>query len=158
MSNIEKLSTARRANKKSSAVSDVHMSGLELTLKRKRRGRMASLREMARMDWEPWEKTDKPGPSAETMNYLGFYCRVSAAIMTRTKVELIKMHSDLEHKVTDQMLAGILDTGETLKVLASMTEGAYARVLASASAHHVAGGKFKGVHDMRKRRRTLRQH
>lgn len=149
-------SRARTGKRVRSAVTKVEKSGLDLVSSRKRRGKLATMRDIAKMNWEPWEKTERPGPSAETMDYLGFYSRVSAAIMTQTKAELMEVHAKLEHRAVDKMLAGIFDTAEKLKTLASMAEGAYARVLASASAHYLAGGKVKGVHDMRKKKRSLR--
>lgn len=153
MTNVVKLAKTRKTN--NSAVSQIQMSGLKLIRERKMRGRKATMRDFAKLDWEPWEKTDRPGPGVETMNYLGFYCRVSAAIMTRTKVELSEIHTNLEHKEVDKLVAGLIDTAEMLKALASVAESAYLRVLASASSHHLSGGKFRGVHDMRKKKRTL---
>ena len=157
MNNIVRLSTSRKAKKEASAVSEVQMSGLKLVHKRKVRGRLATMRDIAKLDWTPWEKIDKLGPSAETMSYFGIYCRVSAAIMVRTKAELIETHTKLEHDAVDEMLAGMQDTAERLKALAFMVEAAYLRVLSSASAHYLSGGKFKGVHDMRMKKRVLRR-
>jgi hypothetical protein len=157
MTNVVELSKGHNAKQKLSAISKVQMSGLELVRKRKARQRLATVRDIAKLDWEPWEKAETLGSSAKTMDYLGFYCRVSVAIMTRTKAELMKSHSEVEHKGIDKMMAGLMDTAEVFKSLASVAEAAYLRVLASASAHHLSGGKFKGVHDMRKKKRTLRQ-
>lgn len=151
--NSSKTRTSKRIR---SAVAGVHKSGLDLVTNRKRQGKLATMRDIAKMDWKPLEKTERPGPGAETMDSLGFYSRLSAAIMTQTKAELMEIHAKLEHKEVDKMLAGILDAAEKLKTLASMAEGAYTRVLASASAHYMAGGKIKGVHDMRKKKRSLR--
>ena len=111
---------------------------LSLSSERKARGRLATLRDYAKLDWEAWEETDKPGPGAETMNYLGFYSRLSAAIMTRTKAELVKIASEIEDEEMDKLLAGLMDTGEMLKALASVTESAYARSLAAISAHYLS--------------------
>lgn len=144
MATDEKLSSQRTAKQKRSAISKVEMSGLELVRKRKTRGRPPTIRQMAKLDWQPWEKAGKLVPTTDRMNYIGFYCRVSTAIMTRTKAELMQMHAGLEHKVVDEMVAGLTDTAETLKVLASVAESAYARVLVSASAHHVVGRKVQG--------------
>jgi hypothetical protein len=152
MSNILKRSRESKIKHEPSAVSKVQMSGLQLVRKRKSRGRRATMRDLAKLNWEPWERTDKPGPSAETMNYLGFYSRVSAVIMTQTKAELMEIHTKLEHEEIDKMVAGLIDTAEMLKGLASVAESAYLRTLASASAHYLTGEKFKGAQNRRTKR------
>lgn len=152
MTNVVKLSRA----KERSAVSEVQMSGLDLVARRKPKGKSATLRDFAKIDWTPLERTETPGPSAECMSHLGFYSRAAGALMQMTKTDLIEMHTKLEHEAIDALMAGLLDTTERMKALAKIADCAYLRVLASAAAHNLAGGKFKGVHDMRRKKRTRR--
>lgn len=148
-----------RKSLRKSAVKDSYSSGLELVPKRPTKGKVATMRDFAKIDFQAWtkEKGEELVPGADTMNTLGFWSRAAYAIMCRTKEQLVQSHSEMEHELVDNLMGGLADTGEKLKALAHMVETAYVRILASASAHSVAGGKFKGVHDMRKTKRTPRK-
>ncbi len=137
-------SPKKKPSAKKSAVTKAYASGLELVAKRERpRAKRATLRDLAKIDWKPWPEDKKWLPSDETMKQLGLYCRIAGQIMTRTKADLIESHKKLDHNTMDKLMAGLLDTCEKLKALASLVDAAYLRLLASASAHFMAGGKFK---------------
>lgn len=128
---------------KKSAVTKAYDSGLELVEKRRPRGRGASFRDLAKVDWKPWPQDDTSLPSDDTINRLGLYSRIACQIMTRSKAELIESHKKVDHEAMDTLMGGLLDTCEKLKALARLVDAAYVRLLASASAHFMAGGKFK---------------
>src|SRR4051812_31203089 len=92
------------------AIDKVKMSGLDLVQARKARGPLASVRDIAKLDWEPWEHSPTPGPNADTMNYLGFYSRVASGIMARTKTQLVDSQDKLKEKGIDKLVAGLMDT------------------------------------------------
>jgi len=129
--------SSKRSSAKRYEIDKVQMSGLALAQKRKAHGRLASVRDFAKADWEPWEHDPTPGPSAEKMNSLGFYCRTAAAIMARTKTQLVESQDSMNVEETDKLAAGLMDTAETLKAMASVTETAYLRLMCATAAHHL---------------------
>jgi hypothetical protein len=133
----------RKSPAKKSAVTKAYNSGLELVAKRRLRGRRATFRDFAKVDWKPWSQKKIPLPSDETVSRLGLYCRIASQIMTRSKAELIESHKKVDHESMDTLMGGLLDTCEKLKALARLVDAAYVRLLTSASAHFMAGGKFK---------------
>ena len=140
----------------------VVQSGFELVPKRKARGKIATERDFAKADWEPWKRADGMGPTElipkdASLERCGVACRLAYAIMLMPRDELIAMHGKAEHKVINAMMGNLDETAEWLKGLVAMLDGAYARVLASACAYNVKGGKFPGVHDMRKTKRVPRR-
>ena len=142
--------TASKIQAKRSAVSRVQKSGFDLVPSRKRRGKSAKLRDLAKIDWKPWRRTPdmKPTelrPSYETTDHIGVGCRVAYGIMLRTRAQLVAMHGKVKHEHVDEMMAHLAETEEWLKATAHMVEAAYVRVLASAAAAHTQGIKFKGV-------------
>jgi hypothetical protein len=71
--------------------------------------------------------------------------------MLMPRYELIAMHGNVDHGHVDKMMGAMIFAAESLKGTVAMLETAYLRVLASASAYNQAGGKFPGVHDMRRK-------
>jgi hypothetical protein len=148
------------AAKTQSAVSQIEKSGLELVPIRKNRGKLATMRDYAKIDFEPW--TRRPGmkqgemiPSHDVISNHGVTCRIAYGLMLLTRDEMIDMHSNLEHDMVDETMARLMDTGEFLKATAQMVETAYVRVLASASAARVRRRPFKGVNDKPARRKAV---
>jgi hypothetical protein len=147
---------------KHSAVLAVKRSGFELVPKRKTRGKLATERDFAKIDWKPWKpaKHVKRGeliPSNAVLTSCGPACRMAYAIMLMPRDELIAMHGRADHRDVDKMMGAMTFAAEGLKATIAMLENAYLRVLASASAHNVKGGKFPGVHDMRRKDRKPRR-
>ena len=152
--------TASKIKPKKSAVSLVEMSGLDLVPTRKSRGKPATMRDYAKIDFSPW--TREPGmkknelfPSDEKVNRLAVSCRIAYATMLKSREDLIAMHGKANHGLIDEFVANLVDTAERLKVLTEMVEGAFARVLASAAAAYTQGIKFKGVNDKPARRKSV---
>jgi hypothetical protein len=152
--------TAAKIKAKPSAVSRVQKSGFDLVPTRKRRGKAATMRDVAKIDWKPWRRT--PGmrptelmPSRETTDEIGVGCRFAYGVMLMTRKRLIDMHGSVDHGHVDQMMASLFGTAEWLKATAQMVEMAYLRVLASAAAAHTQGIKFKGVDYKPARRKAV---
>ena len=146
------------SNKKSvSAVTQVRHSGFGLVRKRKRRGRLATMRDYARVNFEPWSRDadmhpDELIPSDKTLTRCGIPARLAYAIMLRTKNDLVDMFDKVELEHIDAMMTSLVDSAETLKAVVSILETAYLRVLVAGSASEINKSKIKGLE---KRRRTL---
>jgi len=141
-----------------SAISRVPRSGLELVPKRKPRGKLATQHDYAKIDWKPWKRNgNELIPSNADFERCGVPARMAYAVMTTSRDELIAGHGNVDHKHFDAMMTNFVETSEWLKSVAAMIEHAYLRILASACAYNLKGGKFKGVHDMRRKRRTPRR-
>jgi hypothetical protein len=135
---------------KKSAVESVEKIGYDLVKTRPAKGKLATVRDYAKVTWEPWtrEKGMAAGeliPSNERLLEFGVPCRMAYAVMLRTRAELIESHGKVDHSQVDEMVACFADTSEMLKGLVLMLDTAYLRVLASAAAFHAKGGKFPGV-------------
>jgi hypothetical protein len=109
-----------------------------------------TLEDYAAIDWKPWTRDPSLGPTGlypprEATDRHGVNCRLAYALMLRSRDELIASHGELEHELVDKLMANLLETGEWLKAMAEMVESAYARLLASTSAAHLQGVKFKGT-------------
>lgn len=126
-----------------SAIHDIYNSGLELVEKRKPRGKPATYKDLAKINFEPWEEegVKELAPSSDMMKELGFYSRCACAILMRSKAELIESYKTLGPKATDELMAHLADTREKMKALAKTMDVAYMRLLGAASAHVVAGVK-----------------
>jgi hypothetical protein len=152
--------TAPKIKAKLSATSKVKKSGLDLVPTRKSRGKLATMRDYAKIDFKPWKRD--PGmregemiPSHEVISNHGVTCRIAYGLMLITREKLIDMHSRLDHDKVDEIMAHLADTGEFLKATAQMVEIAYQRVLASASAARIRRRPFKGVNDKPARRKAV---
>lgn len=147
--------------KKRSAVSRVKKSGFDLvpTREAKGKGKLASERDLAKLKWEPWvaEEEGVLQPSDAAIAGLTVPLRFAYATMLKTKEELIAMHGKAEHDHVDKLMANWAETAEWLKSLVRMLDLAYLRTMAAAAAHNQAGGKFPGVHDMRRKDRKPRR-
>jgi hypothetical protein len=133
-----------------SAMQSVQRCGYDLVPHRKSRGKPATWRDIAKLDFTPLTRTAdmKPNeliPADATLQSCGVPARLAYAVMLRTREELIEMHGKLDHDYVDKMCASFAGTAETLKAIVAMLDAAYLRVLASASARIVRKGKFKGV-------------
>src|SRR5258705_8929559 len=142
--------TASKTKRKLSAVSNVKKSGLDLVPTRKSRGKPATMRDYAKIDFKPWKRDPgmKDGemfPSHDVIAEHGVTCRIAYGLMLMTRHKMIDMHSRIDHDKIDEVMANLVATGEFMKATAQMVESAYQRVLASAAAAHTKGIKFKGA-------------
>lgn len=143
---------SRKRSLRKSAVESARQSGLELVRKEKvAKKDLATPEQIAALDWKPWKRDKSLGktglwPSDKEMVNCAIAARMSYAVMLMEKKALVKMHGKVEHKHLDAMMGQMMDSAEMLKGVASMIEGAYMRVLASASfkALHTRQ-QFKGV-------------
>jgi hypothetical protein len=150
--------------KKHSAVSAVKRSGFELVTTKesgKGNGKLATERDFAKIDWKPWkrEKGMKRGgllPSAGSFERCYVPARFAYATMLMERKDLIEMHGKVDHGYVDKLMANFVETSEWLKGVVRMIDVAYLRTLASGAAFNQKGGKFPGVHDMRKTKRARR--
>ena len=155
-----KTKTKVKAANYQSAISMVQKSGLELVRARKSRGKPATMRDYATIDFKPWPQAPGKGPTEfipaeDEWKFHGTTCRMAHAICLKTREDLIAMHGKAEHETVDAMMAEFLETGEALKELVQMCDVAYARVLASAAAAHKAGVKFKFADGKPARRKSV---
>jgi hypothetical protein len=72
--------------------------------------------------------------------------------MLRTKRQLSSMHGEVEHEAVDKVMSSLFEAAEVFKEAAAIIDAAYLRVLSSASARVIAGGKFKGVDEPEKKK------
>lgn len=126
-SKIQRPRRKTKAKKFESAIAKVRMSGLELVKKRPGRGKRATLRDYATIDFEPLAPATELFPAGEYWNRLGTNCHMAHAICLKTRDELIAIHGKNEHETVDLMMAGILETAEALKQTVVMCEAAYGR-------------------------------
>jgi hypothetical protein len=107
-------STKADERRHESAVSQITHSGYELVKrKRKPHGKIADLRDYAKINWDPWKRESRHGadraPALRREN--GRARRVSArlayGIMLRTREQLIELHANLDHEVVDKMMADL---------------------------------------------------
>jgi hypothetical protein len=153
--------TASKIQTKSSAVSHIQKSGLDLVPVRKGSGKVATMRNYAKIDFKPWKRDPsmKKGemiPSHDVISNHGVTCRIAYGFMLMTRDEMIDMHRTIDHDKVDEIMAHLADTGEFLKATAFMVEMAYLRVLASASAARIRRRPFKGVNDKPARRKAVK--
>jgi hypothetical protein len=143
---------------KRSAVSKVKMSGFDFVpTPAQKRGKLASERDLAKMEWEPWiAEGEGLQPSNAALMHCGVPLRFAYGTMLKTKDELIAMHAKIDHGDVDKLMASWMETSEWLKSIVVMLDQAYLRTMASAAAHNAKGGKFPGVHDMRRKKRVHR--
>jgi hypothetical protein len=71
-----------------SKVSAVRHSGLELVPRAKPKGKLATARDVAKLDWSPWKRDPEMNsgemfPSRKTTDDLGVTARIAYAIMLR---------------------------------------------------------------------------
>lgn len=108
-----------------------------------------SNRELASASFEPWmpEENGEILPSARMIGDITVTCRLAHAIMLKSRDELTALHMDASgYEAVDDLITSLVNTGERLKEMASMVEGAYCRVIASMAAayeqlkadHHAA--------------------
>jgi hypothetical protein len=149
-SHLRLVTTDTKPHRKGTAMLAVRRSGLELVpiRKGKRKAKIASAGFLAKLDFKPWPKSnppDKPGRSAEFMGELGISARFAAAIVQRTKQELVNIHRTIDHEHIDQLMGNLFESAEQMKAMANMLEVACMRLLASTCANLAVDGEFKGV-------------
>jgi hypothetical protein len=127
---------------------NVRLSSLELVQKRRRRGKLATLRAYAKANFDPWQRDRDMNskellPSNQTLLNCGVPARIAYAMMLKSKEELIEMFDKLELEDIDSMMASIVESAETLKAIASMLEMADTRMLVAACARELGKRKPK---------------
>ena len=96
--------------------------------------------ELAAMDFTPWKMDHppgQPGPSAKTMHHLGVSARTAAALVERSKSELISLWRDTpndEAEALFEMMDSLQESAEIIKSLAAMVQTAHLRLLVAAHA------------------------
>ena len=137
----------RKAKRKAraSAIRSIYKSGLELVPKRRCKGKSASTRDYAKVNFKPWSKPSDGElfPSPEMMLEAGMSARIAHALTCKSKAELIDMHGRLTHETMDATMAALTESAEHLKAIAQMIDVAGTRLLVAASARYVAGQPFK---------------
>ncbi|MGO8842967.1 MAG: hypothetical protein ACLQF1_18075 [Methyloceanibacter sp.] len=113
-----------------SAISEVERTGYELVKCRKTKGKLATMRDYARVDFKPWKGNEdgKLIPSDETLLNCGVSARMANAVMLQSKEELVGMFDDLPIEVIDEMMVGLVQSAEVLKATIIMLETAYLRI------------------------------
>ena len=88
------------------------------------------------MEFEPWAGKSEGTEALTGENWMQHRISVvfAHATMFMSKRDLINLHRDVDPDHVDQLMANIFETAEWLKAVAFMTEGAQARLLASACA------------------------
>ena len=116
-----------------SAIASVKSSGLRL-VEGKSKGKSATHEQCAAMKFEPWAGKSEGTEALTGENWMQHRISVvfAHATMFMSKRDLINLHRDVDPDHVDQLMANIFETAEWLKAVASMMEGAQARVIASA--------------------------
>jgi hypothetical protein len=94
----------------------------------------ATARELAAMDFAPWEMDHpprQPGPSGKVMDHLGISARFAAAFVERSKSELINLWRDRPNNGDDlfELMDNLQEAAEIMKSIAAMVETAHMRLL-----------------------------
>jgi hypothetical protein len=150
---------------KHSAVAAVKKSGFELVQTKesgKGKGKLATERDYAKIDWKPWKrvkgmKKTELLPNAGSFERCYVPARFAYAAMLMERKDLIEMHGKVDHGYIDKLMANFMETSEWLKGVVRMIDIASLRTIASAAAFNQKGGKFPGVHEMRKTKRVPRR-
>jgi hypothetical protein len=124
-----------------SAIKSVRRSGLELIPQIKRRGKLATAKNLAKLDWKPW-KRDPDALSGKMMHELGVSARLAYATF-QSRAKLIEIHKRMNHEDVDELMANLAQACEKFKAIASIIDQAYVRILAAGERHALSGGKFK---------------
>jgi hypothetical protein len=112
-------------------------SSAEPAFRPKRRVRLATLRQWANLEWQPWTSNDPREPLFpldESMCAAAEASRTAYSIMHLTKDQLIEIHRKEDFDGFEETLANLANTAEVLKALVQMIEGARGRMIASACA------------------------
>jgi hypothetical protein len=117
-------------------LSEVRLSNLSLVPSHERKP--ISDRELSECDFETWEPVNENGepvPSTRMIDSICISSRLAYVLMLKSRDELMAMHGQMDINTGDEMMAGLLVTGERLKEMAQMVEAAYFRSLASRTAY-----------------------
>jgi hypothetical protein len=123
-----------------SAVSEVPTTGYELVRKRKRREKLATMRDYAKADFQPWKDGRKePGkgllpPDDKDLECPIIYARLAYGIMLRTKEQLIEAQAAMPIETTDRFMADLVAAAELFKAIVITIETAQLRIISAASA------------------------
>jgi hypothetical protein len=117
---------------------DIGRTKLDVIPHRKRRGKVATVADLARITWDPWTREPgmKPGemaPKDQTMRECGVLARMAYNVMLMTRDDLIAAI----HKAPNLLLGmekQFAETSQTLKEIAVMLDTAQMRVLAAGAA------------------------
>jgi hypothetical protein len=121
-----------------SAVASVPKLGYELVRKRKSRGKPATMRDYAKLDFEPWSRPEPESagqtlpPTDEMMASIGFWVRVATLTNAKTKPELVDMLAVMNDELADETMAGFSDSIERLKAMVLTLDQAYLRTRCAA--------------------------
>jgi hypothetical protein len=141
------------ANRRTKSRGLPERSPWELTERRPTRGKIASMKDYAAIEFKPLTrdkglKPDELLPSWETMQNFASTARIAYGIMLRTKQQL--MEGKLPKKVLEHLLNDLFAHAESLKSIAKMLEIAHARMISAGCAVEVAKDKARAA----KRRRA----
>jgi hypothetical protein len=97
------------------------------------------------MDFTPWKMDHvpgQPGPSGKVMNRLGVAARMAAAVVERSKSELISLwrNTAAGDEAVFEMMDSFGEAAEIMKSLAAMAETAQMRLLVAAHAYAAESG------------------
>jgi hypothetical protein len=125
------------------AKSGVPLGGFELNPRSEQTqpNNVVTARELAAMDFTPWEMDHppgQPGPSAKLMQRLGISARTAAALVERSKSELISAWRDTPNDEADalfEMMDDLQEAAEIMKSVAAMVQTAHLRLLIAVHAY-----------------------
>src|SRR5258707_12933343 len=122
---------------RTSAVASIQKSGLRLVDNDDMpMDKPATHEQCSAMEFEPWAGKSEGTEGLTGDNWMRHRVSVifAHAAMFMSKRDLINLHRDVDPDQVDELMASIFETAEWLKVVASMMEGAQARLIASACA------------------------
>lgn len=132
----------RSRPRKHSVVANVN-SGLMLVKKRKSRGKLATLNDYAKTNFEAW-KPRKDGqffPTANQIDLIFTSGRIAHGLLLKSRDELIEVYNKIDADLGERILADIFQAAETAKALAQMMEAAETRFLVAGSAAEMSKKK-----------------
>jgi hypothetical protein len=97
--------------------------------------------ELAAMDFTPWKMDHppgQPGPSAKVMNRRGVSARTAAALIERSKSELISLWRGTSNDDAEdlfEMMDSLQEAAEIMKSMAFMVQTAHLRLLVAVHAY-----------------------
>jgi hypothetical protein len=92
------------------------------------------------MEFAPWEmdhsRQGGPGPSGKVMDRLGVSARMAAALVERSKSELVSLWRDTPNdEDLFEMMDGLKEAAEIMESIAAMIEAANMRLLIAVHAY-----------------------
>ena len=111
-----------------------HKSGFRLVRKKRNKGgRLASVRELAKIAFEPWKRDEHLEKLLHPKRFeeIGVWARAAYAMLLMSREELINAHENQQAHVMDEAFTGLSETAALLKSFAHMIETANNRQLAA---------------------------